>query len=106
MGSYTVLRDRDDGDFDHYEISSDGTETLLGVVAAADRASPFGRISDEEQAMMSRSIRDSLLSQTDWWALSDLTMTTEQAAYRQALRDITSHANWPFLSNEDWPTKP
>jgi len=25
---------------------------------------------------------------------------------RQALRDITTHANWPNLSEADWPTKP
>ena len=43
---------------------------------------------------------------TDWWATSDRTMTTEQAAYRQALRDITNHSNWPNLSASDWPTKP
>jgi hypothetical protein len=39
-------------------------------------------------------------------ASSDLTMTAEQTAYRQALRDITSHANWPYLDEADWPTKP
>jgi len=33
-------------------------------------------------------------------------MTAEQTAYRQALRDITTHANWPDLGEADWPTKP
>ena len=53
-----------------------------------------------------RSNRDARLMETDWWALSDLTMTAEQTAYRQALRDITSHANWPYLDEADWPTAP
>jgi hypothetical protein len=53
-----------------------------------------------------RLLRDGLLSETDWWASSDLTMSTEQIAYRQALRDITTHDNWPNLTNDDWPTKP
>lgn len=53
-----------------------------------------------------RSKRDLLLLETDWWASSDLTMTAEQTAYRQALRDISSHANWPYLEEADWPTKP
>ena len=53
-----------------------------------------------------RTQRNNLLSETDWWASSDLTMTAEQTAYRQALRDITSHANWPHLEDADWPTKP
>lgn len=53
-----------------------------------------------------RTIRDSLLGETDWWAVSDRTMTAEQTAYRQALRDITSHENWPDLLEADWPVKP
>lgn len=54
-----------------------------------------------------RAKRDTLLSATDWWSLSDTpTMTAEQTAYRQALRDITAHANWPHLNDDDWPTKP
>ena len=54
-----------------------------------------------------RETRDTLLSETDWWALPDSpTMTAEQTTYRQALRDITAHANWPYLEEADWPTKP
>jgi hypothetical protein len=37
-----------------------------------------------------RDIRNSLLAQTDYLALSDQTMTAEMTAYRQALRDITN----------------
>lgn len=51
-----------------------------------------------------RSLRNNLLSETDWWATSDRTMTAEQAAYRQALRDITDQAGFP--DNITWPTKP
>ena len=58
------------------------------------------------QASVNREKRDTLIAETDWWASSDLTMTAEQTAYRQALRDITTHANWPHLSEDDWPTKP
>ena len=59
-----------------------------------------------EAAEANRKKRDDLIAATDWWASSDLTMTAEQTAYRQALRDITSHANWPNLEEADWPTKP
>jgi hypothetical protein len=61
---------------------------------------------DDNAATNNRSMRDSLIAETDWWATSDRTMTTEQTAYRQALRDITTHANWPHLEDADWPTKP
>lgn len=30
----------------------------------------------------------------------------EWAVYRQALLDITRHANWPNLDEADWPTAP
>lgn len=49
-------------------------------------------------------LRNDLLAETDWWATSDRTMTAEQIAYRQALRDITDQAGYP--DNVTWPTKP
>ena len=63
----------------------------------------------EYDAMVSdtnRNMRELKLAETDFYALSDVTMTAEMTAYRQALRDITSHANWPHLDEADWPTKP
>lgn len=53
-----------------------------------------------------REKRNSLLIATDWMGMSDVTMTAEWAAYRQALRDITDHVNFPNLTETDWPTKP
>ena len=51
-----------------------------------------------------RAERDRLIAQTDWWASSDLTMTAEQTAYRQALRDITD--TYQSLDTVVWPVKP
>ena len=51
-----------------------------------------------------RAERDRLIAATDWWASSDLTMTAEQTAYRQALRDITE--TYSSLDEVVWPTKP
>ena len=51
-----------------------------------------------------RKKRNTLLAETDWWATSDRTMTPEQTAYRQALRDITDQAGFP--TDITWPTKP
>jgi len=61
---------------------------------------------DTSAAESNRSQRDRLLADTDWWAVSDRTMTSDQTAYRKALRDITTHSNWPHLEADDWPTKP
>ena len=51
-----------------------------------------------------RAERDRLIAATDWWASSDLTITAEQTAYRQALRDITDSAT--SLNDVVWPSKP
>lgn len=62
---------------------------------------------DEAEANINRTLRDSMLAETDWWALPDSpAMTDAQTTYRQALRDITTHSNWPHLEDSDWPTKP
>ena len=53
-----------------------------------------------------RAIRNDLIAKTDWWAVSDRVMTAEQTAYRQSLRDLPTHANWPALRNDDWPVSP
>jgi hypothetical protein len=60
----------------------------------------------DSMADQNRSQRNKLLGDTDFYALSDVTMSAEMTTYRQALRDITSHANWPHLEEADWPTKP
>ena len=61
---------------------------------------------DDAAAILVRKRRDALLKETDWYGLSDVTMSTEMATYRQALRDITTHANFPNLTETDWPNKP
>ena len=51
-----------------------------------------------------RAERDRKLAETDWWAVADRTMTAEQTAYRQALRDITN--TYASLDEVVWPVKP
>lgn len=51
-----------------------------------------------------RNQRDSLLSATDWMALSDVTMSSEMTTYRQALRDVPAQDGFP--ASVTWPTKP
>ena len=61
---------------------------------------------DEETAKSLRNKRNKKLSETDWTSASDVTMSDDMKTYRQALRDITKHENWPNLKDEDWPTPP
>jgi len=51
-----------------------------------------------------RAYRKNLLSETDYLALSDNTMSAAMTTYRQALRDITDQAGFPY--SVTWPTKP
>jgi len=87
------------------DISEDGTETEV-TVTKAEQETAYQTKLDADAGERVRSERDRLIADTDWWASSDLTMTAEQTAYRQALRDITDHSNFPYLQEADWPTKP
>ena len=51
-----------------------------------------------------RKERDEKLSATDWRASSDLTLSTEWANYRQALRDVPLQAGFP--NTITWPDEP
>ena len=51
-----------------------------------------------------RAERDRRIAETDFYALSDVTMSAEMETYRQALRDITESAT--SLDDVVWPTKP
>jgi hypothetical protein len=57
-----------------------------------------------EPLRLLREERNRLIKETDWWASSDLTMTDEQRAYRQTLRDITD--TYKSLDKVVWPLKP
>ena len=87
------------------DMFSDTTEDGVTTTKAEHEAAYQTQL-DSDAAERNRNERDRLIGETDWWASSDLTMTAEQTAYRQALRDITTHANWPHLEESDWPTKP
>ena len=75
------------------EISARQAEEAAWAAGANDRL-----------AANLRNERDRLLSETDWMELSDVTMSTEMQSYRQALRDITDQADFPY--SVTWPTKP
>lgn len=56
-----------------------------------------------QKATEVRSKRNSLLEETDFYGLSDVTMPDNIRQYRQALRDITSQPGFP--ENVVWPIK-
>jgi hypothetical protein len=50
-----------------------------------------------------REQRNRLLAETDYYALSDVTMSPEMAEYRKALRDFPSTVD---INNPVYPDKP
>ena len=87
------------------DMFSDTTEDGVTTTKAEHEAAYQAGL-DERTATANRATRDTKLAETDFYALSDVTMSAEMTTYRQALRDITSHDNWPNLEEADWPTKP
>jgi hypothetical protein len=57
-----------------------------------------------DPSVAARCKRDSLFPSTDWASGTDVTMTDDMRAYRQALRDVPQQAGFP--SNITWPIKP
>ena len=69
------------------------------------------RLNNAEPMRLLRLQRDEKLAETDWWGISDLTMSNDRKTYRQALRDLPASADPKldsdnFLTNVTWPTKP
>ena len=51
-----------------------------------------------------RQHRDTLLRETDYFGLGDVTMSDDMKTYRQSLRDMT--ASNTIYADVTWPTKP
>ena len=51
-----------------------------------------------------RNNRNLLLAETDYLALSDVTLSADMRTYRQALRDLPANTSDP--ANPTWPVKP
>jgi len=81
---------------------SDAEETARDAEEAAWAAG------EDDRALASmREDRNRLLVNTDWYGVSDLTMSADMTTYRQDLRDLpagkTTKAHVDAIT---WPTKP
>ena len=109
-GVYPVIEANPTADSDQKIVKSWTPELIEGVWTlnhqAVDMTADEIAERDSVIAANVREKRDGLLAETDWTGLSDVTMSAEMTTYRQALRDITNHDNFPNLEEADWPTKP
>ena len=72
---------------------------------AAEQEAEYKAMKDAEQAKNVRQQRTEKLKDSDWTQIADSTADKQAwGIYRQALRDITSQAGFPWTI--DWPTQP
>ena len=88
-------------------LESDGT---IREATEEEMAADLLAFSTEADSLMNRNIRNKLLSESDWVVTKALeageTVAADWTAYRDGLRDLPDHAEWPFLEAGDWPTSP
>jgi hypothetical protein len=76
-----------------------------GETTAAEQETAYKAMKDAEQAANIRASRTQMLKDCDWTQIADSTADkTAWATYRQALRDITGQAGFPWTIT--WPDSP
>jgi hypothetical protein len=86
-------------------VFTDTTDAEGNVTTAADNEAAYKAAKDTEQAKSVRQQRTEKLKDSDWTQVADAPV--DQAAwaeYRQALRDVTTQAGFPWTI--EWPTQP
>jgi len=77
-----------------------------GETTAAQQEVEYKAMKDAEQAKSVRAARTEKLKDSDWTQGKDIpdNVSSKWATYRQALRDITAQAEFPW--GVQWPTQP
>lgn len=86
-------------------VFTDTTDETGNVTTASQHEAAYKAMKDAEQAATVRNQRTEKLKDCDWTQIADSTADkTAWATYRQALRDITSQAGFPWTIT--WPDAP
>jgi hypothetical protein len=89
-------------------VFTDSTDEAGVVTTAAEAEAAYKAMKDAEQAKAVRASRDTKLAATDWVVIKAVETGTAVpeavAAERQALRDITTQAGFPWAV--EFPTQP
>ena len=88
------------------DMFADTTDEDGKKTTKAEHEAAYQATLDANTAEGHRVTRNSKLAETDWTAMSDVTMASNMKTYRQALRDLPTHKNWPNLEDADWPVAP
>ena len=85
-------------------VTGEVTVTPLSAEEIAEREAYDRDVQPGIDLEVLREERNRRLAETDYLALSDVTLSTEMASYRQALRDLPANTTDP--ANPTWPIKP
>ena len=100
-----------DGSSDHANssnfVADDGSAWIGATWDGSSFSTKPDTRTDADALASMRAERDSLIAETDFYALSDVTMSSDMATYRQALRDLPSGKTTKAqVDGATWPTKP
>tara|TARA_R100000329_G_scaffold151439_2_gene147574 strand:- start:1055 stop:1456 length:402 start_codon:yes stop_codon:yes gene_type:complete len=91
-------------------VSDPSTQMVKNGALVSKPQDEIDAAASAEASSINRLDRNSELTATDWTQVSDAPLTDSKKAewrvYRQALRDLPAHTNWPLLNEEDWPDAP
>lgn len=105
VDALTALRPNAEWDMpDGNYASLNWLDTNQTKPSEADVNAKITELQNAEPLKLLRKERDQKLAETDFYALSDVTMSAAMTTYRQALRDITE--TYSSLDTVVWPTKP
>ena len=106
VNSVAPVQDANDNWVEGWEVvdkfsdtTVDGVTTTKAEHEAAYTASELAKV-----AAAAREKRDGLLAATDFYALSDVVMTSEMTTYRSDLRSVPAQSEFPTTIT--WPTAP
>lgn len=92
------------------DMFADTTDEDGVTTTKAEHEQAYQARLDAEAAKNVRTQRDAKLAEDDWIVIKAKetggNLSTPFKEYRQALRDITAHENFPYLEESDWPVKP
>ncbi len=86
------------------EMFTEYTDENGDVQTVAAQKTAYDTENTAIRAAAERDVRNTLLKETDHYALSDVTMTDAMKTYRQALRDVPQQTDFPGTIS--WPEKP
>ena len=92
-------------------IDSDGsiqTADMNPEMIEAENAHRVFLSTDPAFINVQKQRRTELLKKCDWTQGADVpdAIKNPYQTYRTALRDLSTHSNWPLLEDDDWPTEP